>query len=80
MNSANVHNPMQSDQGMEVRKPYLARGFKHLTSGELKERWCCTVAPAVAKSSTGSTRTKSFGQGQGLRSRCPSLHRWEVIG
>jgi hypothetical protein len=37
MNSANVHKPMQSDQGMEVRKPYIAPGFNRLTAGEAKE-------------------------------------------
>jgi hypothetical protein len=37
MNSAEVHKTSKSDQGMDVRKLYIAPGFKSLTPGEGKE-------------------------------------------
>ena len=37
MELTGVHQPMTSGQGMKIRKPYSAPGFKRPTRGEAKE-------------------------------------------
>jgi len=78
MNSAKFHNPMKSDQGTEVRKPYLARGFKRTTSGEATELLCERAHasdPKVQRNFDEELRADTR-----IRKQCSSLDRWVSHG
>lgn len=80
MNSANVHNPVKSDLGMEVRKPYLARGFRRSTSREAKELPFEGSDARDPEVQHGLNSNRELRAEEGLRKQCPSLDRWVVMG